>query len=731
MCKQFLFLGIGGMGMAPLASYVRQRGDIVYGFDDALPSDLERFFEMQKIIICEEFPEKIDCVIFSSAIGKYHPWIQMARKVGIPILRRGHFLAKFCQQKKIIAVTGSHGKTTATGMLIDYLSPCDYILGGFFQDKNKLPAFYAKENKYLICEVDESDRTIEAFCPHITATLNLEDDHIGAYGASKNLDAAFEKLFSKTRQAVVIPENSERLRNITQNLKTPLFFANDLLPPKKAIAHGENAMVVRKILEILAKESDAPTILQKEFYSPIFRRHQFLGAINRGDQIIEAWADYAHHPTEITHHIENFQNMHPGQKILLIFQPHRYSRTGQYARDFAKAFEDKEVLFLPVYAAGETFLCDGTTQAILHYLPKTAKAKYVESLEDFNLQEFFENNPFQVILFIGAGDIYQQAKDWLLTQRIFYLKENLRTQSIAFRENFPLKYRNSFQVDGAAPLWIEPKSEEELQILVRLLQIFEIQHFLIGHGSNLLLDKFGGVFISLKKMPAIFEVDRSLLTVSSEISLATFSKRVATLGFQGCEELVGIPGSLGGALHMNAGAHRQAIFDHLVSIKFLNSSGKIKIISKEQIDFGYRHGFQKGIILSAQFSFTRKESPQLLLEKIKAKAQWRREMQPSQPNAGSIFKNPENHFAGALIEQAGLKAIAFGGAKVSEKHANFIINHDQKATADDIKRLLRLVRQRVFERHGIFLEREILFASDGFEFIREKKLPAHNHMHRR
>ncbi|MDR1435544.1 MAG: UDP-N-acetylmuramate dehydrogenase [Puniceicoccales bacterium] len=713
MRKQFLFLGIGGMGMAPLASYMRQRGDIIYGFDDAFPSDLEQFFEMQKIIICEQFPEKIDCVIFSSAIGECHPWMQMAEKEGIPTLRRGHFLAKFCKQKKVIAVTGSHGKTTTTGMLIDHLSHCDYILGGFFQDKNKLPAFYAKENKYLICEVDESDRTIESFHPHITATLNLEDDHVDAYGESKNLDAAFEKLFSKTRQAVVIPENSERLRNITQNLKTPLFFADDLFPEKKNASPVENGMIVRKVLEILEKESDAPTISREIFYSPIFRRHQFLGVINTENQSIEAWADYAHHPTEITHHIENFQSTHPDQKILLIFQPHRYSRTRQYAREFAKAFEGREVLFLPTYGAGEAFLSDGTTRSILRHLPQTTKAKYIESLKDFNLQEFLRNDSFQLILFIGAGDIYQRAKDWLSAQQIFYVKENLKVQDITFQENFSLKRRNSFQIDGTASLWIEPESEEELKVLFQLLQIFEIPCFVIGHGSNLLLDKFGGIFISLKKMPPIFEVDRSLITVSSELSLATFSRRIATLGFQGCEGLASIPGSLGGALCMNAGAHQQSIFDQLVSIKFFDdSSGKIKIISKEQIDFGYRHGCQKGAILSAQFSFTRTESPQFLLEKIKAKAQWRRETQPAQPNAGSIFKNPENHFAGALIEQAGLKEITFGGAKVSEKHANFIINHEQKATADDIKRLLRLVRQKVFEMHGIFLEREILFASD-------------------
>jgi UDP-N-acetylmuramate-alanine ligase len=219
MCKQFLFLGIGGMGMAPLAYYVRRRGDIVYGFDDALTSALERFFEAQKIIICEQFPKKIDGVIFSSAIDEHHPWMQMAREEGIPLLLRGHFLASICRQKKVIAVTGSHGKTTTTGMLIDHLPHCDYILGGFFQNANRPPACYVPENSYLICEVDESDHTIESFHPYLTATINLEDDHVKAYGESKDLDAAFGTLFSQTQRAVIIPENNERLKNIAKNLK--------------------------------------------------------------------------------------------------------------------------------------------------------------------------------------------------------------------------------------------------------------------------------------------------------------------------------------------------------------------------------------------------------------------------------------------------------------------------------------------------------------------------------
>ncbi|MDR0590651.1 MAG: UDP-N-acetylmuramate dehydrogenase [Puniceicoccales bacterium] len=717
MCKQFLFLGVGGMGMAPLAFYVRQMGHIVYGFDDRLSTDLERLFEGQKIIICERFPEKIDGVIFSSALATHHPWLTMAEERGISAVRRGNFLAEFCEKKKVIAITGSHGKTTTTAMLTDHLPGCDYILGGFFECENKPPAFYRESNPYLICEVDESDRTIESFRPYITAALNLEDDHLRAYGSPKHLDTAFEKLFSQTRKAIIIPETDCRLNAIARKLAAPPGFIHTVPPPKNDYGEqcGENIAIVGKILEILALEPDKPPIVAPVSYTPIFRRNQYLGRIDGDKRAVEIWTDYAHHPTEIENYIARFQKLHPNKKILLIFQPHRYSRTQQYARDLAEIFAARDALLLPVYPADETFSADGTTQAILRYLPQTTKAKFLESLENFSLRTFFpaDDSP-DTVLFIGAGDIFQRAQRWIMGQRISDLRAHLTRRSIAFRENFPLKTHNTLQIDATVPLWVEPQSEGELRELIRQLRTAGIPYRAIGHGANLLLDECEGVFISLRKMPVSWVIDRGTLTASANIPLATFVGRLAALGFPGYEALMGIPGTLGGALYMNAGAQGQSIFDHLRSLKFLDSSGEIGVISKGEIRFGYRHGFRRGIILGAQFSLERRESAAILLEKIRAQARWRRGKQPSQPNAGSIFKNPENHFAGALIEQTGLKGVGIGGAKIAETHANFIVNGRKTATAGDIKRLLRLARQSVFEKHGIFLEREILLASDKF-----------------
>ncbi|MDR1590747.1 MAG: UDP-N-acetylmuramate dehydrogenase [Puniceicoccales bacterium] len=720
MGKRFLLIGIGGMGMAPLALYLRQQNHDVYGYDDALPTFLEHFLEQQKIIICKVFPENIDYVVYSSAISSGHPWLIEAKKHGIETCLRGKFLAKSCNGKKMIAITGSHGKTTVTGMLIDCLHNCDYILGGFFRDEKKLPAKYASKTDFFICEVDESDHTIEHFSPHVAVALNLEDDHLAQYGSSENLDLAFEKFFKNTQRLIVLPDGDMRLENIIKNANVTagiikVKIANNL--------HGfdENLLMLQGILGALlgALKADGLKMDALTKFSPLFRRNQFLGRLDWGEGI-EIWADYAHHPTEITQCIARFNE--EGKRIDFVFQPHRYTRTQQYAQAFAKAFADKNCTFLPVYSAGEKFLADGTTETILKHSPKDNKFNFITSLNDFfiknngnKLQNLNKNIFPDKIIFTGAGDIFRQAQAWFFKQQIQLLKIFFTKQGIPFSENISAKKYNTLRIGGIIALMVEAENIEMLAVVLQELTRIKIPFLVVGYGSNLLIDDLCGVWISLQKMPSVFTFKGNLIEVSAGFPLPIFCKQIAKLGLQGSEELAGIPGTIGGALYMNAGTSRQTISDKLVSIDVINSSGDRQTISKSQINFTYRKGFRGGIILRAKFQFIDRQAPEILLEKIHKKMLWRREFQPQQPNVGSIFKNPQNSPAGILIDQANLKGTQIGGAKISEKHANFIINADGQATANDVKQLINLVRQKVFEQHGIFLEREILFASEIFK----------------
>ncbi|MDR0678564.1 MAG: UDP-N-acetylmuramate dehydrogenase, partial [Holosporaceae bacterium] len=262
---------------------------------------------------------------------------------------------------------------------------------------------------------------------------------------------------------------------------------------------------------------------------------------------------------------------------------------------------------------------------------------------------------------------------------------------------------------------VEPKSVETLAVLLREFIKTKIPFLIIGHGSNLLIDDLRSVLISLKKMSPIFTQKEGWIEVSAGFSLSVFCKQIAKFGLQGCEALAGIPGTIGGALYMNAGTFQQTISDKLISVDAIDFSGNRQTIHKSQISFTYRQGFHSGIILGAKFQFTEKEEPEILLEKIYKKMLLRRENQPKKPNAGSIFKNPPDLSAGMLIDQVGLKGTQIGGAQISKKHANFIVNATDQATASDIKQLINLTRQKVFEKYGIILEREILFASEIFK----------------
>lgn len=611
----------------------------------------------------------------------------------------------------MIAIVGSHGKTTVTGMLIDCLPHCGYILGGFFQNEEKLPAKYVPENDFLICEVDESDHTIEYFSPHIAAVLNLEDDHLVQYGNSENLNLAFEKLFKNTCHGIVLPEGDVRLENIAKKSRSAAKIVKAKLAQRPSY-FDKNFFMVQSVLGLL--EGDTLAIDRPTNFSPLFRRNQFLGTLHL-EQPLEIWADYAHHPTEIAQCIAHFEEKR--KKNIFVFQPHRHTRTRQYAQDFAKVFTGKNCTLLPVYAAGEKFLADGTAETILNHFSENNKPNFIESLNNFSIED--ADNEWQClnsfpngIVFTGAGDIFYQAQAWVFRQQILLLKNFLIKQKIPFLENIFAKKYNTLRIGGVIPLLVEPETTESLTILLGELTGTKIPFLTIGHGSNLLVDGLLGVLISLKRMPQIFTQKDGYIEVSAGLSLAIFCKQIAKFGIQGCEELAGIPGTIGGALRMNAGSHRQSISDKLLSIDVINFSEIYQTIYKSQIPFAYRKGFRDGIILGAKFQFTEREAPEILLEKIHEKMLWRRENQPQQPNAGSIFKNPQNLSAGALIDRCGLKGTPVGGAQISEKHANFIVNTTGHATAVDAKRLINLARQKVFEKYKIILEREILFTSE-------------------
>jgi UDP-N-acetylmuramate dehydrogenase len=260
-----------------------------------------------------------------------------------------------------------------------------------------------------------------------------------------------------------------------------------------------------------------------------------------------------------------------------------------------------------------------------------------------------------------------------------------------------LREYNTFKIGGVARFFAEPRSLEEVQRLLAWSKRFGLEYFVLGHGSNVLFDDDGYNGLVIKGR---FEAGNGLHWLIQQ---------AANQGLGGLEKLEGIPGTVGGAVYMNAGAHGQQISDCVKSVTSVKPNGEIITRTKEECEFSYRSSIFKNaneIILSAEFNFTPMDKEAISKNRKEVLA-WRLEKQPLQlPNAGSIFKNPPaSQSAGALIEDCGLKGYRIGDAEVSLLHANFIVNKGN-ATAKDVRALMEKIIFEVKKKHSVELEAE-------------------------
>jgi UDP-N-acetylmuramate dehydrogenase len=273
----------------------------------------------------------------------------------------------------------------------------------------------------------------------------------------------------------------------------------------------------------------------------------------------------------------------------------------------------------------------------------------------------------------------------------------------------PLKHHTSFKVGGPARYFFEADSVESLKEVVRYCHERAMPWTVIGGGTNLLVSDAGydGCIIKLAGLLGAVTTRPGGLSAGAGASVAALVSTAAEEGLGGAECLVGIPGTVGGALAMNAGGAYGCIGDFVSSVHCMTASLEGMHFPREQIGFGYRSSsLGEHVILTADFALRKADAGQVR-EKMRAILKKRLATQPmGEPSAGCIFKNPPGDFAGRLIEEAGLKGAAVGAASVSEKHANYIIN-DGGATADDILALIHLIQEKVKDTFGVALELEI------------------------
>ena len=766
-------VGIGGMGMAPLAIYLSQSGYAVSGEDDAMIEEVRSQLTRERVTICS-IPVDADLVVYSSAIAKTHPAYLAAKGRDLPLVRRGEMLAEVVRDRKLVAICGSHGKTTTTALLVTALRranfPAGYILGGLFGD-DSAPARIGS-NDWVVAEIDESDGTIERFTPTITVAVNLDWDHPDQYRQLADLERTFAALFARTKGSVLVSDGcvlSGRVVNLAAAAApaagapntTPTFqtfgrsgnYAGTIATETSdrmalklggrfqigdAVVHASGDFNASNATAALAAAQEMGVELAPRLLAdfPGVRRRQAILHAADGLTVIE---DYAHHPAEIRALLGSLRRrVEAGGRLVVVFQPHRFSRTAQFKSEFAAALAMSDRLhLLDVYSAGESPIAGGTSADIYAELKRGAPSLAVNYLPGDDAGFFGaltrEVRAGDQIVFVGAGNIDRKARDWLTTVRESAMKtkawdefaEVLRPQMVEgtkLKREEPLGSKTTLRVGGTARVYAEPRTVEDLQVLLRHAKKTATEVLLLGRGSNLIIPDEGveGLVISLgHESWAKFEPrPDGRVWVGAGLRLKNLCGLATKAGLIGFEFLEGIPGSVGGALRMNAGAMGGWMFDVVEQVQLMTLSGEVKTLERASMHVNYRHCAElyHTIALGALLRPVAQSDAEAVSRQIDVYRRKRQESQPREPSAGCIFKNPQGFSAGRLIDESGLKGERVGDAEVSPVHANFIINRGN-ATGADVLELVRRVRARVREVKGVELEPEVLLYGKSWKDV--------------
>jgi UDP-N-acetylmuramate--alanine ligase len=741
-------LGVGGMGVAPLAIYLARLGWGVSGEDDALSGEVSALLAGAGVRV-GPLSDGCDLVARSSAIPDTHPSFTAAVSRGLPTVRRGELLAEVVRGKRLVAVCGSHGKTTTTAMLVTALRragfPAGYVAGGLFNDST--PPAGAGSNEWVVAEVDESDGTIDGFSPEITVLVNLDWDHPDRYGSPAELEAAFMALCARTKGTVLVSDAcplSLRLAPAAVTFgrsggfsgtlagekdgRMTLLLGGRFNPVEVTVGttgdfNAMNATAALAAAQLMGVEPSRASLAEY----PGVRRRQAVLLAEGGLTVVE---DYAHHPAEIRALLPSLRRrVAPGGRLIAVFQPHRHSRTARFKAEFAASLALADsVHLLDVYSAGESPVSGGTTADVYAELKRSAPMLHVSYLPGDGSgcipALLRDARPGDLVAFVGAGDIDRTARAWVgavrdaigRSQRWDRLSDRVRpliSRGSRLTRDEPLAKKTTLRVGGPARLYCEPASEEDLRTLLLEAAKDKAPVFILGRGSNLIVPDEGveGLIVSLshKSWSAFETLPDGRVRVGAGLRLKNLCGLAATAGLAGFEFLEGIPGSVGGALRMNAGAMGGWIFDIVDEVRVMSMDGAVSTLPRASMNVDYRYcgELREAIALGAVLRPMSRTDAASVGRQIDDYRRKRHESQPREPSAGCIFKNPPGASAGRLIEESGLKGARVGGAEISRVHANFVVNCGD-ATSADVLELVRLVRAGVRQAKGVDLEPEVL-----------------------
>ncbi|MDR2436313.1 MAG: UDP-N-acetylmuramate dehydrogenase [Puniceicoccales bacterium] len=703
--KNVLMIGLCGAGMAPLAIYLSEIGFNVYGWDDFPDLDVKDMLIRHRIVFTPDrkLPHRCNCVIVSSAINiEENDACIHARKLGLQIFRRGEFLAKIIKHKKLLAVVGSHGKTSVCARISQILTASnrcfDYIVGGFFKDDSIPPAKYHPCSEWVVAEIDESDGTIGNFSPEITLALNYDDDHIINYRDSNGLKSAFRNLFARTKSKVYVTADDEVFREMVPEVSEKCSIIEGL--PRENFVERNN-----QISDRVAKDSFGVTCGSNYKFSGVKRRNDLMCKIGN----ITFVQDYAHHPTEVEAILTYARSHYPRHKITIVFQPHRISRTSQYFREFANVLQKFDsIILVEVYCAFEERF-GGISSKLIYDILTNDHRLFVRNISDLGNElgiycASLEKDENHLILFACAGDLLKYAQLFVGEYRANVISNELGGDICS--KDVPLRAKTSFGCDATARTFIEPRNDEDLANVLRICEDLNLGYTLLAGGSNVIFPDgiYGKAVIKLsgEHWQKIEFPSEECLRAYAGAKLSDVHRAACERGFKCFEFLECIPGTIGGAVIMNAGAHGNSISEFVSKVYALGSSGAAKTFSNEDCKFGYRSSNfgRKDVITCVELQLKHGASVGDSCKKVRALTQ------PKGRTFGSIFKNPAGDYAGRLMDECGLKGYCRGDAVISEKHANFLVNKG-KASAEDVEHVIDNARYEVFGKFNVFLETEV------------------------
>ena len=435
--KRIYFLGIGGIGMSALAQYFLSEGAAVYGYD-LTPSPITKMLEEKGAVIhfddnILKIPHTLDFAIYTPAVPRSNAEFQYLLEKGIPLYKRSQVLGSLTERMPSIAVAGTHGKTTTTSMVSHLLSPQVHIvafIGGIAKNFND-NLVLDPQPVMAVAEADEYDRSFLTLHPSVAIITAMDADHLDIYGTHENLIAAFQQ-FARQSKTVIVEENvaghiqhpNKRVygvgsdadyqaynitlspNNATFDLRTP----GGTLTGLRLHANGlYNVLNATAAVAALMEESHNNSPVHDNFTEGLIREklNSFAGVKRRFDYIVDNGKvvfidDYAHHPEEMHSFITAVRKIYPGKHITGIFQPHLYSRTRDFAQDFADVLAPlDQVILLPIYPAREQPIPGIDSEYLLSLIDNPHKVV----LQKEELLPYLAAHPQEVLLTIGAGDI--------------------------------------------------------------------------------------------------------------------------------------------------------------------------------------------------------------------------------------------------------------------------------------------------------------------------------------